>query len=57
MSKKLNYMFSRLLRLERAPQRIYPMRRIGRSELSTYQKTLAMHIAATTQSSGRGLAR
>ncbi len=57
MSRRMNILFSRLLRLERTPQRIYPMRRIGRGELSTYQQTLAMHIAATTKSSGRGLAR
>lgn len=57
MSRRKNSLFSRLLRLERAPQRIDPLRRIGRGELSTYQKTLAMHIAATTQSSRRGLAR
>ncbi len=33
------------------------MRRTGRGRLSTYQQTLAIHIATTTQSTGRGLAR
>jgi hypothetical protein len=57
MTKRLNILFSRLFRLERVSRQIHPMHRLGRGELSTYHKTLAMHIAATTQSSGRGLTR
>lgn len=57
MTKRLSSLFSRVLRIERGPREIHPMRSIGRGKLSTYQKTLAMHIASTTQSAGRGLAR
>jgi len=57
MTKRLNSLFSRMLRSERGAREIHPMRSIGRGKLSTYQKTLAIHIASTTQSAGRGLAR
>ena len=50
-------LISRLFRLDSASRVIYPMRRGGRENLSMYQKNLALHIAATTQSAGRGLAR
>lgn len=57
MTKRRNSLFSRVLRLERGAREVHPMRSIGRGKLSTYQKTLAIHIASTTQSAGRGLAR
>lgn len=57
MTKRLNGLFSWLLRLDRASKGIHPMRKRGRRELSTYHQTLALHIAATTQSAGRGIAR
>lgn len=57
MTKRLVILFLRLFRLERAGRRYHPIRGMGRGDLSAYQKTLAMHIAATTQSAGRGLAR
>jgi len=57
MTKRLSSLFSRVLRFERGAREIHPIRSIGRGKLSTYQGTLAMHIASTTQSAGRGLAR
>jgi len=57
MVNKVNNFFWRILRVERDQRSVRPMGGTGRRALSTYQKTLAMHIAATTKSTGRGLAR
>ena len=57
MSMRLRILFMRLLRLNRSPGGFVSPRRGANEGLSTYQKTLAMHIAATTQSAGRGWAR
>lgn len=57
MIKSVIVLFSRLFRMEHDSQGIQPMPKIGRGWLSAYHTTLAIHIAATTQSAGRGLAR
>lgn len=53
MTGRLRNLFPRLFRAERGPRRIEQMSRLRRGELSTFQKTLAMHIATTTQRAGR----
>lgn len=57
MTRSLNTLFSWLLGSERKPREIHPMRRRGGRRMSTYHQTLALHIASTTQSAGRGIAR
>lgn len=57
MTRLLNALFSRLLSSERKEREIHPMRRRGGRRMSTYHQTLALHIASTTQSAGRGIAR